>query len=65
MGLTVSSSEPANGRGDENTAIDWFVIDARHVRVRAERSAGGRGRICTVTVSGSDDAGKTSGSPRR
>ncbi len=37
--LTVSSSEPANGRGDGNTAVDSIVIDAQHVQLRAERSS--------------------------
>ena len=58
--LTVSSNEPANGRGDGNTTVDWFVIDAHHVQLRAERSDLGRGRIYTITASCSDDAGNTS-----
>ena len=58
--LRVSSSEPANGRGDGNTAVDSIVIDAQHVQLRAERSTQGRDRIYTVTVSCSDDAGNAS-----
>ena len=48
--LTVSSNEPANGRGDGNTTVDWLVIDAHHVQLRAERSDLGRGRIYTLTA---------------
>jgi hypothetical protein len=58
--LRVSSSEPANGRGDGNTPVDSIVIDAQHVQLRAERSTQGRDRIYTVTVSCSDDAGNAS-----
>ena len=43
------SNEPANGPGDGNTPIDWIVVDATHVQLRAERTGGGRGRTYTVT----------------
>ena len=43
--LTVSSSEPPNGRGDGNTAVDSIVIDAQHVQLRAEPSTQRRDRI--------------------
>jgi endo-1,4-beta-xylanase len=36
--ITISSNQPVNGRGDGNTAPDWEVIDAHHIRLRAERS---------------------------
>jgi hypothetical protein len=48
--LSVSSNEPVNGLGDGNTSPDWQVIDATHVRLRAERSGTGTGRIYTITV---------------
>jgi hypothetical protein len=28
-----------------NTAIDWLMVDAHHVQLRAERAATGSGRI--------------------
>jgi hypothetical protein len=48
--LSVSSNEPVNGLGDGNTMPDWQVMDATHVRLRAERSGTGSGRVYTITV---------------
>ena len=48
--LSVASNEPANGRGDGNTASDSQVVNANLVRLRAERSGPGTGRIYTITV---------------
>ena len=53
----VSSSEAPNGPGDGNTPIDWIVVDATHVQLRAERAGGGRGRTYTVSLSCADQAG--------
>src|SRR6185295_10831240 len=36
--LSVTSNEPVNGLGDGDTAPDWEIVDANHVRLRAERS---------------------------
>jgi len=58
--LSVSSNEPVNGNDDGNTGIDWRVIDAHHVQLRAERSTGGSGRLYTITVSCRDGAGNLS-----
>src|SRR5262249_33551742 len=55
--LTVSSNEPANGRGDGNTSPDWLVIDAHHVQLRAERSGNGNGRIYALKLTCIDGAG--------
>ncbi|HZS08487.1 MAG TPA: nuclease [Blastocatellia bacterium] len=60
--LGVSSSEPDNGTGDGDTAPDWEVIDAHHVRLRAERAGSGSGRIYTITIICTDSAGGTSNS---
>ena len=55
--LTVSSNEAVNGAGDGNTSPDWQVLDANHVRLRAERAGGGSGRIYTITATCSDEHG--------
>jgi len=58
--LSVSSSEPVNGQDDGNTTPDWEVVDAHHVRLRAERSGRGSGRIYTITIIATDSHGNTS-----
>ena len=59
-GLSVESNEPANGNGDGNTAVDWLVVDATHLRLRAERSGTGTGRVYTVTLTCQDAAANVS-----
>jgi uncharacterized repeat protein (TIGR01451 family) len=58
--LSVSSNEPINGAGDGDTAPDWEIIDAHHIRLRAERSGNGAGRIYTITITCRDRAGASS-----
>ena len=58
--LTVSSNEPVDGTGDGDTAPDWVVVDAHHVKLRAERAGGGSGRIYTITITATDSSGGTS-----
>jgi photosystem II stability/assembly factor-like uncharacterized protein len=55
--LSVTSNEPVNGTGDGDTSPDWEIVDAHHVRLRAERAATGSGRIYTITVTCTDAAG--------
>lgn len=55
--LSVTSNEPINGTGDGDTSPDWEVIDDRYVRLRAERSGNGDGRIYTITITSTDDCG--------
>jgi len=55
--LTVTSNEPSNGLGDGDTSPDWEVVDAHHVRLRAERSGVGTGRVYTITVTCTDSGG--------
>jgi len=47
---SVSSSEPANGLGDGNTAPDAQVIGDFAAMLRAERSGTGNGRIYSVEM---------------
>lgn len=58
--LSVTSNEPVEGSGDGNTSPDWEIVDAYHVRLRAERSGGGNGRIYTITITSTDSKGNSS-----
>jgi hypothetical protein len=58
--LSVESNEPVDGTGDGDTAPDWEVIDAHHVRLRAERAGKGRGRTYTITITATDSHGNAS-----
>jgi hypothetical protein len=58
--LDVASNETVNSAGDGNTAPDWEVVDAHHVRLRAERSGQGAGRIYTITITATDGHGNAS-----
>jgi hypothetical protein len=58
--LNVASNESADGTGNGDTAPDWEVLDAHRLRLRAERSGAGTGRVYTVTITCSDAAGNTS-----
>jgi hypothetical protein len=57
--LSVTSNEPVNGLGDGDTAPDWQIIDAHHVKLRAERSGAGSGRIYTITITCTNSAGQS------
>jgi len=58
--LSVASNEPVNGLGEGNTAPDWEIIDPHHLRLRAERSGAGTGRVYTITITSTDSAGNSS-----
>jgi hypothetical protein len=58
--LSVTSDEPVNGTGDGDSAPDWEIVDAHHVRLRAERAGTGAGRVYTITITVTDAAGGTS-----
>lgn len=50
--LSVKSNErvdPANP--------DWVIVDAHHVKLRAERKGNGKGRIYTITITCTDRSG--------
>jgi subtilisin-like proprotein convertase family protein len=57
--LSVSSNEAIEGNGDGNTSPDWEILGSRNVRLRAERSALGTGRIYTITIICLNGAGVT------
>lgn len=58
-GLSVTSNEPVDGLGDGDTAPDWEIVDAHHLRLRAERSGTGGGRVYTIRITCADDSGNT------
>jgi hypothetical protein len=58
--LAVTSNEPVDGAGDGRTSPDWEIVDATHVRLRAERSAFGHGRVYQIAVIAADGAGNES-----
>jgi hypothetical protein len=58
--LSVKSNEAINGLGDGDMAPDWEIVDNRNVRLRAERSGLGDGRIYTVTITAKDAHGNVS-----
>jgi hypothetical protein len=50
----VASNEPEDGLGDGDTPYDVEIVDAGTVRLRAERSGPGAGRVYTITVECAD-----------
>jgi hypothetical protein len=57
----VTSNEPVNGTGDGDTALDWQIIDARRLLLRAERAGTGNGRVYTIDLTCTDASGNRSG----
>jgi hypothetical protein len=55
--LDVTSNEPVNGKGDGNTAPDWVISESGHLKLRAERSGNGNGRIYTIRLRAENDSG--------
>jgi predicted extracellular nuclease len=58
--VSVTSNEPDNGSGDGNTVNDIVTVDDLHVKLRAERSGNGSGRIYTMTYVATDACGNSS-----
>lgn len=57
--LSVTSNELVNAAGDGNTSPDWEVVNNHSVKLRAERSGAGTGRVYTITIRCTDQAGNT------
>ena len=57
--LSVTSNEPDNGVGDGNTVNDIVIINDLLIKLRAERSGKGSGRVYTMTYQATDDCGNT------
>ena len=56
----VSSNESPNGPGDGNTGPDYQIIQPHGLKLRAERSGHGNGRVYTIAVQALDAAGNVS-----
>jgi hypothetical protein len=57
--VSVASNEPIAGTGGGDLSPDWEITGALTVRLRAERSPKGSGRIYTITVLCTDAAGNS------
>jgi hypothetical protein len=59
--LSVTSNEPISGTGEgDDFSPDWIVMDAHHVRLRAERAGSGSGRVYTIAITATNSEGGTS-----
>lgn len=54
---SITSSEPANGTGDGDTAPDWAITGDMAAQLRAERSGSGDGRVYTIVTACTNTAG--------
>jgi hypothetical protein len=59
ISVTSNESEGLLGGGSGHTTHDWVVTDDHHLKLRAERSGNGTGRVYTMTVSCTDQHGNT------
>ncbi len=58
--VKVTSNEPVNGLGDGDTAPDWQIVGDHGLKLRAERSGRGNGRVYTISVQAADESGNLS-----
>jgi hypothetical protein len=58
--INVTSNEPENGHGDGNTSPDWIITGDHTLKLRAERSGHGDGRVYTITLQAKDASGNLS-----
>jgi hypothetical protein len=54
---SITSSEPVTGPGDATTP-DWEIVDAKHVKLRAEQN-GTTPRVYSIVISCHDGSGQT------
>jgi hypothetical protein len=57
--VSVTSNEPVSGNGEGDTAPDWEITGNLTLNLRAERAGGGTGRIYTMSVQCTDNAGNS------
>jgi hypothetical protein len=57
--VSVTSNEPEDSGGDAHTAPDWEITGPLTLKLRAERSGKGTGRVYTITVESTDGAGNS------
>ncbi len=57
--LSVTSDEPDNGLGDGDTPNDIVIVNDLTVKLRAERSGTGDGRVYTLTWQATNSCGAT------
>jgi hypothetical protein len=57
--VDVASTDPGNGKGDGDTAVDWNVTGDLTIDLRAERSGAGGDRTYTITIESRDAAGNS------
>jgi hypothetical protein len=57
--VSVTSNEPDAGLGNGDTAQDIVIVDNHTVKLRAERSRNGTGRVYTLTYQATNVCGNT------
>lgn len=57
---SVASNEAETGTGDGDRGPDWEIVDATHVKLRAEKGTAAEQRVYTITVTCTDGKGNTS-----
>jgi subtilisin-like proprotein convertase family protein len=57
--LSVTSNEAIHGTADNDREPDWEIIDAHHVRLRAERGNSREQWVYTITITSTDARGNT------
>ena len=58
--IEVTSNEPELGIGSGDYAPDWEITGSLTLRLRAERSGAGSGRVYTIKVQSTDFFGNAS-----
>lgn len=59
--IAVKSNQPANGKGDGNTSVDFRIVNDHTVELRAERSGKDKeGRVYSIILQATDEAGNKS-----